>query len=112
MAAQLYLALGIAAASFAAGGGIAWKYQGARLETCTTVRDGLSERIREQNKGIAAQAKAAQDVAKAAQEAHEAARLASEAQQGEIDALQARISKPKATTCAAALAEIREELGK
>lgn len=73
MIAQGYIALAIAVASFAAGGGLAWKYQGARLDTCKAARDGLGQQIKDQNAAIDAvrqrsdvlQAQSAADAAKA-----------------------------------------------
>jgi hypothetical protein len=73
MIAQGYIALAIAGASFAAGGGLAWKYQGARIEACALARDGLGQQIKDQNAAIevvrqrsdALQAQAANDAAKA-----------------------------------------------
>lgn len=56
MIAQGYIAAAIAAASFAAGGTIAWKYQGARLETCATQRTSLANSVEAQNASIKAMA--------------------------------------------------------
>lgn len=77
---QLYMLAGAAAISFAAGGGLAWKYQGARLETCKVTRDGLGQQIKDQNAAIevvrqrsdALQAQAAIDAEKARKAAAEA----------------------------------------
>jgi len=54
MAAQLYIAFGIAAASFAAGGTLAWKYKGAQLETCKIERRVVADALEDQNKAVEA----------------------------------------------------------
>jgi hypothetical protein len=54
VAAQLYIALGIAAASFVAGGGAAWTVQGYRLKACTVERQVLADDLEEQDQAVEA----------------------------------------------------------
>ena len=111
MTPQAYLAVAIAAASFAAGGGLAWKYQGARLETCQAKSANLSESLSEQNRRVEALAQAGD---KARREAQEAAKQAAEAEVKATVADKKRRDAIKAgagpATCAAAISIIRREL--
>lgn len=85
-----------------------------RDETISALRVDLGrcgDQVREQNAALKRLVENADAARQAARQALEKARSVSRAQQGQIDALQARILRPPADAgCAAALAEIREQL--
>jgi len=108
---QIYIAAAIAASSFALGGGIAWKYQGAKLETCEAKGAHKDALLAEQSEAVEA-VKAAGDKVRA--DAAVATKRAAEAEakaKGAEDALRAKLKAPGAPTdCKAGLAEIRKGL--
>lgn len=111
---KAYALAGVALASALAGFGGGWQVQGWRLGTglarCEAARDDFEQQLQRQSQAVQAQAEAAQRAASAAAAQLAAARRATQANQAELDALQQRISAPKATTCGAAVAEIRGAL--
>src|SRR3990172_4024133 len=73
---QFYMLAGAAAISFAAGAGLAWEYQGAKLETCEAVSAHKDALIDESNRAVQSLKAAGDTARKAAQTAQEQARTA------------------------------------
>src|SRR3990172_10304182 len=73
---QLYMLAGAAAISFAAGAGLAWEYQGAKLETCEAVGAHKDALIDESNRAVQSLKTAGDAARQAAKTAQEKARIA------------------------------------
>lgn len=101
MAAQLYIAAGIAAAAFAAGGGIAWTVQGYRLDACSVKSEVLAADLEEQDKAV-------EDLAEQGRKDQESLAKALESAQGARKAAAARVAVRSASkapdSCDAAIA--------
>jgi hypothetical protein len=98
---QLYLLAGAAAISFAAGGGLAWKYQGARLETCALAKQNLSASLSEQN----ARVEHLEQISDKARADAEAAYAKGRTEQAAASArIATRNAKPAPNSCDAAMA--------
>jgi len=111
MPAQIYIAAAIAAASFTLGGGLAWKYQGSRLETCEAKSAHKDALLSEQNAAIEAVKTAGDKVLADAAIATKRAAEAEAKAKGAEDALRAKMRAPGAPTdCKAGLAEVRAGL--
>ena len=87
---QFYMLAGAAAISFAAGAGLAWEYQGAKLKTCAVERDAIARDLTEQTDANEALREQGEKTRKKVAESVQATKPAADAAKARREALAAR----------------------